>query len=366
MVYYKKYLIYSVNQTFGVYLNHYGRYGSGENISYLLTDKERSIIYVESGTSVVDSVELQMSYDNEIVERLELFADNSGNIYYDLSDICKVYSGKKIEVYISLHTTDGINSTTFFVEIQQGYNFSNLCRQVNVMGTSVKSNYTINSATGIVSGTLVGIPEKFIFNRESQTGFARRFTGISYISFPFWTQYGNNNAQLNNTVLSNTSSGLVNIPTATIFPKFSVLRVVGTILSTSELVAMECSKKYLAVEWRTPYTSYGNSKLTSDIALCFLEWYSDELEVEQNEFDGVNFPVESQCATRIKCGIKDISAYDYILYSQMYLAEEISLHLDSSSSTNKISAQVVPKKITFPTSEGKRYDFEIEFITNKI
>lgn len=368
MVYYKKYVIYSVSPTFGVYLNHYGRYGSGDNISYLLTDKDKSILYVESGTGVkVKRIQIIIDYEDSDVDRFELYADKNGNIFYELSDICKIYSGKTIGVNINLFLTTGaVYSTGFSIKIQQGYNFSRLCRLANVMGTNVKSSYSINGSTGVVSSNLIGIPEKFIFNRESNTGIATKFTGITTIKFPFWTTYGNSNVQLNGVAMSTTSAGLASIPTASNFPKFSDLRITGTIYSMCELVAMECGRKYLAVEWRTPYTFYGNSKLTSEIALCFLEWYSEELDVAQDAFDGVNFPVDAQCATKIKCGIKDISAYDYVLYSQLFLAEEVSLHLDSSSSMNKISAQVVAKKITLPTAEGERYDFEIEFITNNI
>lgn len=369
MVYYRKYVIYSNSPVFGVYLNHYGKYGSGNNISYLLTDKDKSIIYVESGTTStkVARIQLSVEYNDEIVERVELVADNSGKIFYELSDICKIYSGKIIGVNINIFLTSGaVYSAGFGVKIQQGYNFSRLCRLANVMGTNVNSNYTINGTSGVVSCNPIGVPEKFIFNREKNTGFASKFTGIVNIKFPFWTGYGNSNVQLNGVALSNTSSGLVSIPTTTAFPKFSELRVIGTQYSMCELVAMECGKKYIAVEWRTPYTFYGDSKTLSELALCFLEWYSEEIDVEQTEFDGVNFPVDAQCDTRIKCGIKDISAYDYVLYSQLFLAEEVSLYLDSASSTNKISAQVVAKKFTLPTSEGERYDFEIEFITNKI
>lgn len=369
MVYYRKYTIYANTPIFAVYLNHYGKYGSSDDVYYLLTDKDKAILYVESGLAdpKVRTMQINVSYDDINVEHFELYADKSGRILYELSDICKIYSGKTIGVDISIFMTNGsVYSTSFAIKIQQGYNFSRLCRLANVMGTNVRSSYTINNASGVVSGNLIGVPEKFIFNRENNTGVATKFVGIANIKFPFWTSYGNSNVQLNGVNLSNTSNGLVSISTTRAFPKFSELRIVGSRYSMCELVAMECGRKYLAVEWRTPYTFYGNTKLTSEVALCFLEWYSEELDVEQTEFDGVNFPVDAQCSTRIKCGIKDISAYDYVLYSQMYLSEEVSLHLDSASSTNQISAQVVAKKITLPTSEGERYDFEIEFITNKI
>jgi hypothetical protein len=348
----------------------------------VFASKERNHIYITRQSLNIESVSITFGAIN--MENM-LTIDNA-TLFIDISELLAAYEGKQQTMTLRIKNSLDTEIITFYVIVAKGYRYDRLAQNAQVPYIHSCDNVQLSTFQYDSKRTLTfALPPTTIIAPINEEGLPI-FQNIENIELPFWRSHvspSTINVKVNNNIISTANVyGLLKI-------RVEDLLTYGTTnaslyggndrFNTLKLQKMQDNTRYICVKWRSPYitTLYftetsGDSKLWYDytspqIGVAFFEIVKREINTDITELEGTAsyMPYVLKQSQTITIGMRNITAYDYVYYSQILFSEEIEIIDTEYFPTDLAEFQPVrlkKSKITMPQSGAQLYNLEIDLI----
>lgn len=364
----KKYNIYTLNYYNRLFLTHYGRYGTATPYTFSILNKEKCNLQIT--TSFTPSNQEQI-YEVELsitdVFNATYTMPRSGTLDIDLTDIISTIALGTYEVIVQVGDGSFSRSYTFMISVSYGYDYMRFGKKLD--SCEKTRSFAINSTTGLREFEFYALPQEPIvpYTRDLK----RKFSSFSYLPIICWCTYGAGNVAIKQNNVSITSyqggSDTTYITLAKARPYTNwTLRATGNLKNTA--VPRPISEKGIYLQGTMPYQGYQDEaghKLKLKFAF-FFDIFEIGNEISQTNLmpDATTMPYLLENEMRIKVGIRNITQYDYIIYSSFFLSEELKVVFDDMGAGiyEGYNARIVSRDINVGGSE--RTDFIIDLIVS--
>jgi hypothetical protein len=299
-------------------------------------------------------------------ETMQVFCNNLEGVAVDLRSIVQTIAENTSETNMEIAYYDGstlIGRTYIVLYILKGYHYADFARQlmkVPKIGNYNNVNYNPQSGSFLLRPVPLNYYAPFMDN-----GGANPFN-VRQLRFPFWsTFYGNQNvtAYVQGTQIT---SGTANMSKIVTYETYGLTewRAIGGLFFSVLPRKMKCTEKYIIVHFTCPYAPYRTSGGVSEIDAQFIfRLYAIETDVQiQNQIgDATNlYPYKISKQTILTCGIDNITAWDYAIYSQILLSEKIEVLIDQGTTFEPV--RLDKQNFQSNTSLSDNLDFKFKLI----
>lgn len=370
------YNIYAFDNFNRLYLTHFGRFGSEAPYTFSVLSREKCGITIRTSTNGDRANKVFLSIGGYFYSTYTM--PNSDELEIDITDIISSLNFATYRTNVTIETNETQKSYEFDLSISYGLDFIRLDKLMGHQGETAGNGRCplygrINATTGRRELELIAMPEELIVPYTEN--YVRRFTYLTYFTIYCWTQYGagaidvyQNGVKISQNVGSNTS---IIIKTADLKPlsQWSAYSI-GTRRAFGVPRSM---KNAILLKGTLPYQIYQNSlQPTNRYKFAFfleiLE-IGENVDVENLMPNASAMPYTLRQEMRMKVGIRNISRYDYIIYSMFYLCDDLQVFFDdyidkdaqSQISTERgYNARLKSKDFVMPNTE--RTDFILDLI----
>lgn len=352
-----------------IYITSYKSGGTtyeGENLTYAeIASKDKTIIYIK--TKVETSWHIEVRIGGEVVN---LYSETVTVIPFDASDLIQAQESDTIPIVIFGETLTGLSMQRKFILYRlNGFHYADFARQMQKAPNEIAGNkygvtYNANSGSFVILPALINFYAPFVETGENYPfGVASKI-----LKFPFWcSSYGNQNIAVSDLLGTNianvgaNSNNSINLNFTN--AQFGKLRWVVTDTMFQEVMPrkMKCTEKYIMIKFVSPYAPYRTTNgTTKQEGIFILKLMSVDVDTNMQEFEPESgiFAYRTSKTTRLKCGIENITAWDYTIYSQILLSEEISVLIGGAYESAKLVKQKIQNAVNF---EGNT-NFYVELI----
>lgn len=365
----KKYQIYSFGGSNRIYLTHFGRYGSARPYTFSILNKEKCNLQI--ATSFASSNKEQISVvelDITNVFSTTYTMPTNGTLDIDLTDIISTIALGDYEVIVRVGDGGSFSSSyVFMISVSYGYDYMRIGKMLD--NCEKLQHFAINAITGLRTFEFYALPQEPILPYTKDL--ERVFSSFNYFPILIWSSYGAGNVSIfqNNVDITSFqgSSYVTNITLTSARPYTNwELSVVG--IKKQKAVPRPISEKGILLKGTMPYQSYQSSSMfrsKSSFAFYFdIFEIGDEISQTNLMPDATAMPYLLQNEMRIKVGIRNITQFDYIIYSSFFLCEDLKVVFDdmASGTYEGYNARIVSRDINVGGSE--RTDFIIDLIVS--
>lgn len=365
----KKYQIYSFSSSNKLFLTHFGRYGSAHPYTFSLLNKEKCNLQIT--TSFASSNQEQISVvelDITNVFGTTYIMPTSATLDIDLTDIISTIALGTYEVIVRVSDGGTFSSSyVFMISVSYGYDYMRIGKMLEQC--EKLQRFAINATTGLRTFAFYALPQEPIvpYTKDLE----RVFSSFSYLPIMIWSSYdpGKVNIYQNNVNITSFLGGndvtYVTLDNARPYTNWFLLAA-GTL--KQQAVPRPISEKGIFLQGTMPYQGYqSSSAYRTKVAFAFFfDIFEIGNEITQTNLmpDATAMPYLLQNEMRIKVGIRNITQFDYIIYSSFFLCEDLKVVFDDMGSGTKegYNARIVSRDINVGGSE--RTDFIMELIVS--
>ena len=365
----KKYQIYSFSSSNKLFLTHFGRYGSAHPYTFSLLNKEKCNLQIT--TSFASSNQEQISVvelDITNVFGTIYIMPTSATLDIDLTDIISTIALGTYEVIVRVGDGRTFSSSYVFnVAVSYGYDYMRIGKMLD--NCEKLQRFAINVTTGIRTFEFYTLPQEPIvpYTKDLE----RVFSSFSYLPIQVWSTYGAGNVNIyqNNVDIKsfrgNNDVTYVTLANARPYTNW-VLEAAGNI--KQKAVPRPISEKGIFLQGTMPYQGYQSSSAYKPKVEFgfFFDIFEIGNEISQTNLmpDATAMPYLLQNEMRIKVGIRNITQFDYIIYSSFFLCEDLKVVFDDmgNGTYEGYNARIVSRDINVGGSE--RTDFIMDLIVS--
>lgn len=355
------------------------------NRKYLVfASKEKNHLYITRASLNIESVSITLG----TVSMEQMLTIDNSTFFIDITELLATYEGTQLTMTLRIKNSSFTETLTFYLLIAEGYRYDRLAQLAQIPYINSCDNIQLSSYQYDSKRTLTfALPPTTIIVPINEEGGAI-FRNIRNIELPFFRSHlapDSVNVRVNNNEVSTTDTyGLLKISVddlLTYGTTNSALYGTNSRFGTIKLERMQASSSYICVRWKCPYitTLYfsatsGGSKPWSrykkpQTGIAFFEKINREINTEITELEGTAsyMPYQVKESQTITIGMRNITAYDYIYYSQILLSENIEI-MDAElfSASNTIDhfrpVRLKKSKIAMPQNGSLLYNLEFELI----
>ena len=354
------------------------------NRKYLVfASKEKNHLYISRAAFALENVSITLGN----VNMQKMLTINDSTFLIDISELLATYEGTQQIMTLYIKNVSFTETLTFHLVIAKGYRYDRLAQYAQVPYIHSCDNVQLSSYQFDNIRTLTfALPPTTIIVPINEEGMSI-FQNIKNIELPFWRSHvppSSTSVKVNNNEVSTSNNyGLLKINVANLLAYGTTnAALYGTShFNSLRLQKMQNSSRYICVRWLCPYittlyfsaTSGGskpwNDYLKPQTGTAFFEVMRREVNTEVTELEGTAsyMPYQVKESQTITIGMRNITAYDYIYYSQILLSENVEImdaELFPASNTQDHFTPVRLKKskITMPQNGSLLYNLEIELI----
>lgn len=355
------------------------------NRKYLVfASKEKNHLYISR--AALGLVNVSITLGN--VNMQEMLTINYSTFLIDISELLATYEGTQQKMTLYIKNEALTETLTFYLVIAKGYRYDRLAQYAQVPYIHSCDNVQLSSYQFDNLRTLTfALPPTTIIVPINEEGMSI-FQNIKNIELPFWRSHVSPSSMSvkvnNNEVSTSNDYGLMKINVANLLSYGTTNAALyggTTHFNSLRLQKMQNSSRYICVRWLCPYittlyfsaTSGGskpwNSYQKPQTGTAFFEVLRREINTDVTELESTasDMPYQVKESQTITIGMRNITAYDYIYYSQILLSENVEImdaELFSASNTQDHFTPVRLKKskITIPQNGSLLYNLEIELI----
>ena len=355
------------------------------NRKYLVfASKEKNHLYISRSALELENVSIKLGN----VNMQNMLTINYNTFLIDISELLATYEGTQQTMTLYIKNVSFTETLTFYLVIAKGYRYDRLAQYAQVPYIHSCDNVQLSSYQFDNLRTLTfAMPPTTIIVPINEEGMSI-YQNIKNIELPFWRSHVSPSSiavKVNNNVVSTANDyGLLKI-------RIEDLLTYGTTnaslygdtsrFNSLRLQKMQSSSRYICIRWQCPYittlyfaTTSGGSKpwvsyQKPQTGTAFFEVLRREINTEVTELESTasDMPYQVKESQTITIGMRNITAYDYIYYSQILLSENVEImdaELFPASNTQNHFTPVRLKKskITMPQNGSLLYNLEIELI----
>lgn len=363
----RKYQIYSFGGSNRIYLTHFGRYGSARPYTFSILNKEKCNLQI--ATSLASSNQEQIKVVELTITNVfgtTYIMPTSETLDIDLTDIISTIALGTYEVIVRVGDGGTFSSSyVFMISVSYGYDYMRIGKMLD--NCEKQQRFAINATTGLRTFGFYALPQEPILPYTKDL--ERVFSSFSYLPIQVWGPYGANNIDIyqNNVNITSFqgSSDVTYVTLSSARPYMNwFLLAAGTLHQTA--VPRPISEKGIYLQGTMPYQGYQSSSgfKTKNKFGFFFDIFEIGNEITQTNLmpDATAMPYLLQNEMRIKVGIRNITQFDYIIYSSFFLCEDLKVVFDDmgSGTHEGYNARIVSRDINVGGSE--RMDFIIDLI----
>lgn len=372
------------SSTSAVYMSSVLKYqDTTNNRQYLVfASKEKNHLYISRASLNIESVSITIG----IIRMEQMLTINNATLFIDISELLATYEGKQAAMTLRIKNSSFTESITFYVIVAKGYRYDKIAQYAQVPLVNSCDNIQLSSYQYNSQKTLsFALPPTTIIVPINGDGMVA-FPNVENIELPFWRSHvspSSISVKINNNVVSTANDyGLFRISVEDLLANGTTNAALyggSTRFNTIRLLKMQDSSRYICVRWRSPYitTLYfpetsGSSKAWNyyynpQVGVAFFEIFKREVNTEITDLEPTAsyMPYMLKQSQTLTIGLRNITAYDYVYYSQILLSEEIEVIDTEYFPTSFAGFQPVrlkKSKITMPQSGTQLYNLEIELI----
>lgn len=363
----KKYQIYSFSSSNKIFLTHFGRYGSASPYTFSLLNKEKCNLQIT--TSFASSNQEQIKVVELTITNVfgtEYIMPTSGTLDIDLTDIISTIALGTYEVIVRVGDGGTFSSSyIFMISVSYGYDYMRIGKMLD--NCEKLQRFAINATTGIRTFLFHALPQEPIVPYTKDL--KRVFSSFSYLPIVTWSTYGASNIVIYQNNVDITSYRGASDVTYLILDNARpytnwFLLAAGSIKQMA--VPRPISEKGIFVQGTMPYQVYqSSSAYKPKVSFAFFfDIFEIGNEISQTNLmpDATAMPYLLQNEMRIKVGIRNITQFDYIIYSSFFLCEDLKVVFDDmgGGTHEGYNARIVSRDINVGGSE--RTDFIMDLI----
>lgn len=363
----KKYQIYSFGGSNRIYLTHFGRYGSARPYTFSILNKEKCNLqittsFASSNQQQIKVVELTIT---DVIATTYIMP-SSATLDIDLTDIISTIALGTYEVIVRVGDGGTFSSSyVFMISVSYGYDYMRIGKMLD--NCEKLQHFAINETTGVRTFEFYALPQEPIVPYTKNL--VRIFSSFSYLPIVIWSTYGASNVSIyqNNVNITSFQGGnyttYVTLNSARPYTNWVLLAAGST---KQKAVPRPISDKGIFLQGVMPYQGYqSSSAYTPKVKIAFyfdIFEIGDEISQTNLMPDATAMPYLLQNEMRIKVGIRNITQFDYIIYSSFFLCEELKVVFDDmgNGTYEGYNARIVSRDINVGGSE--RTDFIIDLI----
>lgn len=354
-------IVQNSNLRIGITSYNVGGGGSAGNYWAEVATKDKIILYLRPMT--LSDWTYRITIGNET---MQVFCNNLDGVAVDLRSIIQTIADNTRETSMQIAYYDGgifIGRTDVTLYILDGYHYADFARQlmkVPKIGNYNNVNYNPQSGSFLLNPVPLNYYAPFMDNGEYPFN-------VKLLRFPFWsTYYGNQNIAVNiqgsttriSTVTANRSI-IVHYETYGV----TEWRSIGSLFFSVLPRKMKCTEKYIIVHFTCPYAPYRTSGGAREIDAQFIfRLYDIETDVQIQNLtgDATNlYPYKTTKQTILTCGIDNITAWDYAIYSQILLSEKIEVLMDQGATFEPVRLDKQSYQSTTSLSDNLDFKFKL-------
>lgn len=325
----------------------------------LFASEEKNNIYISRGSAPINSMNITIG----TTEINGLLPDEDGNIFLDISDVIKSHTRNTVDMTLSIKQPGATYTYTYKIAVSQGRRFDELANFLslpqqnfcNLQKLAYLSYDTNGSHSYILPPTKIIIPIN-----ENGT---RTYRNINNILLPVWQQdYLVQNIQIlqDNNIISTVADNYspISIDIENTRRGVARVRVIGTNYNNIVFEGFNDVQRYIAIRWECPYicpmesdtsgtsTPYAHLRPVTGMAFFEVLEIKQATNVISLENTASYMPNLITEGLKIKIGLKNINAYDYIYYTQILLSDNIEYCLaENFSSSADFTNNFQPAKV---------------------
>lgn len=382
-----EFLVSSTNNSL-VYMSSVLQYeDTTNNRKYLVfASKEKNHLYIVGAAVALENVSITLGNVN--MQNMLTINNGGGAFFIDISELLATYEGTQQTMTLKIKNSSFTETLTFYLVIAKGYRYDRLAQMAQVPYINSCDNIQLSSYQFDNIRTLTfALPPTTIIVPINEEGISS-YQNIKNIELPFWRSHvspSSISVKVNNNDVSTSNDyGLMKINVANLLSYGTTNAALygGTSSFNSlRLQKMQNNSRYICVRWLCPYittlyfsaTSGGSKPWTNyqkpQTGTAFFEVLRREINTDVTELEGTAsyMPYQVKESQTITIGMRNITAYDYIYYSQILLSENVEImdaELFPASNTQDHFTPVRLKKskITMPQNGTLLYNLEIELI----
>jgi hypothetical protein len=355
------------------------------NRKYLLfASREKNHLYVTRASLSI--VSLSLTIGN--VEMNDILAYQE-QIFLDISELLRAFVGTTQTLTLRIKNKSFTETHTFYVVVSEGLRYDRLAENAQIADVIMCENIELSTYQYDNKRTLsFALPPTTIYAPLYNDGTSPHFRNISQIVLPIYRS-----ALTPAGMTIRTTDVVGNVPNQWSAMQIDVnalrnygispAEFWGTTRRLSNVIfrPFEDGKSYICVKWKSPYIPNLYFSATSGgpiswanyyrplSGITFFELVKNETDSDITEFEntGAYMPYKVEFGRTITIAMRDITAYDYVYYSQIFLSEEIEIQTARyfSSGNHFQPARLKKKKYTMPQSGTMSYNLEIELIIDE-
>lgn len=349
------------------------------NTKYLFyASREKNFIYFSRGSNTIDSIDITIG-TTTITKLLPVTA--SADLFIDISEIVRLNEGKTIDMLLSVKPVGySTISISYKVVVMEGYSMDTIAQFLNISQSNYCSLFPLAGLDYSENNTLsyFNPPTKIIIPYENGV---RKFSNLSTIKLPMAQQnYGNANVDIyQGSIVSRASNtnNFISINVANVQGGNANLRVMGSVVNKVNFEQFNSNNKYVAVKWKSPiinatkFDSTGSSALYSQMASYMYNFfelveYEESNEITSLESAASYMPYLVNSSVKCKLRLSNLTAYDYIYYSQILKSTDVQVLFDYESEITLDNAfqpaKLEKTKLVYPTNGTNVYNLEFNLI----
>lgn len=361
------------------------------NITYLIfASREKNHIYITRNSRAIKYVSLNFGG----VAMNNILPNASGSeLFVDISEIIQSFARSSFDLTVLIRNPDFPETRTFRVIVAEGYRFDNLAQNLEIAqnrscGKASRATMQYNTER-----TLSFIfPPTTILTPIYEDGQYTIFRNIPEIILPVYrSNFSPTSINIYTTdvvasVANNFSPLKLSINNLITYGRLpAVIRNDDYVMDYANLRPLSYTSNYVCLRWQVPYippmyfasasggaiNAYNYTGKITAQAFFEVIGKQEETNIIDLEDSASYMPFKSNVKKTISVGLRNITAYDYIYYSQIFLSENIEIlqaqNFGSSSiyEINFQPAKVEKQKITMPLNGGQMYDLEIKLILSE-
>lgn len=349
------------------------------NTKYLFyASREKNFIYFNRGNYAIDSIDITIG-TTTITKLLPVTA--SSDLFIDISEIVRLNEGKIIDMLLFVRPV-GYSpiSISYKVVLMEGYSIDTIAQFLNISQSNYCNLLPLAGLDYSGSNSLSYFypPTKIIIPYENGV---RKFSNLSTIKLPMAQQnYGNANVDIyQGSIVSSASNtyNFISINVANVQGGNANLRVIGNVVNKVNFEQFNSNNKYVAVKWKSPiinatqFDSTGSSVSYSQIASYMYNFfelveYEESNEITSLESTASYMPYLVNSSVKCKLRLSNLTAYDYIYYSQILKSTDVQVLFDYESEITLDNAfqpaKLEKTKLVYPTNGTNVYNLEFNLI----
>lgn len=353
------------------------------NRKYLVfASKEKNHLYISGVALSLEYVSITLGN----VNMQKMLTINNAKFFIDISELLEAYEGTQQTMTLQIKNVNYTETLTFYLVIAKGYRYDRLAQNAQVPYIHSCDNVQLSTYQYDDKQTLsFALPPTTIIVPIDGDGL-HIYQNVENIELPFWRSNfspSSINVKINNNVVSTVNEyGLLKI-------RIEDLLTYGTTnaslfnfdyhFNSLKLQKMQDNTRYICVKWRSPYITNLYFEETSgtnrpwhyytspQIGVAFFEVIKREINTDITDLESTAcyMPYLLRQSQTLTIGLRNITAYDYIYYSQILLSEEIEIIDAEYFPTDFAGFQPVrlkKSKTTLPQSGTQLYNLEIDLI----